>query len=83
VKKSSTVRKSGSKIFKEHQPTIGLDPGDRSSCYCLLDDRGEVIREGCVSTNKKAIAKVFGSMCRDNNEQTPPSRFLLSRLANR
>ncbi|MGB4785483.1 MAG: transposase, partial [Candidatus Acidiferrum sp.] len=64
MKKLSTVRESGSKIFKEHQLTIGLDLGDRSSCYCVLDDRGEVIREGSVSTNKKAIAKVFGSKCR-------------------
>jgi hypothetical protein len=53
VKKLSTVRKSGSKIFKEHQLTIGLDLGDRSSCYCVLNDRGEVIREGSVSTNKE------------------------------
>jgi transposase len=53
VKKLSTVRKSESKIFKEHQLTIGLDRGDRSSCYCVLDDRGEVIREASVSTNKK------------------------------
>jgi hypothetical protein len=53
LKKLSTVRKSGSKIFKEYQLTIGLDRGDRSSCYCVLDDLGEVIREGSVSTNKK------------------------------
>jgi activator of 2-hydroxyglutaryl-CoA dehydratase len=53
VKKLSTVRKSESKIFKEHQLTIGLDRGDRSSCYCVLEDRGEVIREASVSTNKK------------------------------
>jgi len=62
VKKLSTVRESGSKIFKEHELTIGLDLGDRSSYYCVLDEAGKVIQEGSVGTNKKALAKVFGSM---------------------
>jgi transposase len=64
VKKRSTVRGSGSKIFNEHKLTIGLDLGDRSSCYCVLDEAGKVIQEGNVGTSKKAITKVFGSMGR-------------------
>jgi transposase len=44
--------------------TIGMDLGDKHSCYCVLDGRGEVIQEGRVGTNKKAMAKVFGSMGR-------------------
>ena len=64
VKRLSTVRGSGSKIFKEHKLTIGLDLGDRSSYYCVLDEAGEVMQEGSVSTNKKAMAKVFGSIGR-------------------
>lgn len=62
MKKLSTVRGRGSKIFNEHKLTIGLDLGDRSSCYCVLDEAGEVIEEGDVGTNQKAMAKVFGSM---------------------
>ena len=58
------MRGSGSKIFKEHKLTIGLDLGDRSSYYCVLDEAGEVMQEGSVSTNKKAMAKVFGSIGR-------------------
>jgi transposase len=41
-----------------------MDLGDKQSCYCVLDGRGEVIEEGCGGTNKKAITKVFGPMGR-------------------
>jgi activator of 2-hydroxyglutaryl-CoA dehydratase len=33
--------------------TIGLDLGDRSSRYCLLDEQGDVIQEGSVATTKE------------------------------
>jgi len=26
--------------------TVGIDLGDRSSCYCMLDEQGEVLAEG-------------------------------------
>jgi hypothetical protein len=64
VKKLNTRQERGSKIFKERNLTTGLDLGDRSSYYCVLDEAGEVIQERSVSTNKKAMAKVFGSMGR-------------------
>ena len=37
MKKLSTVRGRESKIFNEHNLTIGLDLGDRSSYYCVLE----------------------------------------------
>jgi hypothetical protein len=37
MQKSSTMRRSGKKIFKG-QLTIGLDLGDRSSSYCVLNE---------------------------------------------
>jgi len=55
VKKLSTVRESESKLFKEHKLTVGLDLGDHSSYYCVLDEPSKVIQEGSVGTNKKAI----------------------------
>ena len=64
MKKLSTVRGRESKIFNEHNLTIGLDLGDRSSYYCVLDEAGKVIQEANVGTNKKAMAMVFGSMGR-------------------
>jgi transposase len=50
--------------FKERQLTIGLDLGDRSSYYCLLDDAGEVILENHLSTTPKATEQTFGGMPR-------------------
>ena len=38
MQQSSTVRASGSKIFKMRQLTIGLDLGERFSYYCVLDE---------------------------------------------
>jgi hypothetical protein len=39
MQKSSTMRVRGSRIFKGSQLTIGMDLGDRSSCYCVLMKR--------------------------------------------
>ena len=44
--------------------TIGLDLGDRSSCYCVLDEAGDVLLEQKVSPTPKAMREVFGSMPR-------------------
>ena len=40
MKKNSTVTTKRNEIFKEPKLTIGLDPGDRSSYFCLLDEAG-------------------------------------------
>ena len=40
--------------------TIGLDLGDKTSRYCVLDESGEVQAEGSVATTKKAMAEKFG-----------------------
>ena len=42
MKKISTVGAKQSKNFREQKLTIGLDLGDRSSWYCVLDEAGEV-----------------------------------------
>jgi len=39
MQKISTMRTSGKNIFKG-QLTIGLDLGDRSSAYCVLNETG-------------------------------------------
>jgi transposase len=44
--------------------SIGLDLGDRSSFYCVLDEAGEVLLEQKVSTTPKAIKEIFGAMPR-------------------
>src|SRR5260221_2413003 len=38
--------------------TIGMDLGDRVSCYCVLNGKGEVVEERKVATTKKGLAGV-------------------------
>jgi len=45
MKKISTVAAKQAKNFSEQKLTIGLDLGDRSSWYCVLDESGEVVLE--------------------------------------
>ena len=45
MKKISTLAIEGIQIFKQNQLTIGLDLGDRTSHYCILNEAGEVILE--------------------------------------
>jgi len=44
--------------------TVGLDLGDRSSWYCVLDEGGEVVLEQRLGTTPKAMQEVFGAMAR-------------------
>lgn len=44
--------------------TIGMDLGDRSSRYCVLNEEGEVVVEGSVATTKKGLHQVFGALPR-------------------
>src|ERR1035438_4725259 len=41
--------------------TIGLDLGDRSSRYCLLDGQGDVVQEASAATTKKGMQVAFGA----------------------
>jgi transposase len=41
-----------------------MDLGDKSSRYCVLDKRGEIVQEGSVGTTKKALAQKFGALRR-------------------
>jgi len=64
MKKISTVAKNGNEIFKEPKLTIGLDLGDRSSYYCILDEAGKVILEHQLPTTPKGIHQVFSRISR-------------------
>jgi transposase len=63
MQKISTVKTKGKKILKG-QLTIGLDLGDRSSCYCVLDENGEIIREQKIPTTPEGMQQAFGKMAR-------------------
>jgi transposase len=42
--------------------TIGMDLGDKNSCYCVLDRAGVIVQESRVGTTKSNISKIFSSM---------------------
>ena len=64
MKKVSIAATKQIRIFSTTHLTIGLDLGDRSSWYCVLDGAGEVILEQKLSTTPKAMKEVFGGMPR-------------------
>jgi transposase len=59
MKKTSTVGVNGKMIFKGHKLTIGLDLGDRRSCYCVLDEAGKILLEQKVATTPEAMKQTF------------------------
>jgi transposase len=44
--------------------TVGIDLGDRSSSYCILNQVGEVLRASTVATTKKDLDRVFRALPR-------------------
>jgi transposase len=69
MKKVSTVAAKESSNFSQPKLTIGLDLGDRSSWYCVLDEQGELQGEGKLSTTAKALREAF--------QRIPRSRIAL------
>ena len=59
MKKISAVETRRNKIFNEPKLTIGLDLGDRTSHYCILDEAGNVILEQSLPTTPKGMQQVF------------------------
>jgi len=69
MKKVSTVAAKESSNFSQPKLTIGLDLGDRSSWYCVLDEQGELQGERKLSTTAKALREAF--------QRIPRSRIAL------
>src|ERR1700687_1966546 len=67
MKKISTVAVKQTKDFSDQKLTIGLDLGDRSSWYCVLDEAGEVLLEQRLGTTPKAMKEVFGKLPRSRS----------------
>ena len=64
MKKNSTIATGRKQIFKQKQLTIGMDLGDRFTCYCILDEAGEVMVEQKVATTKPGIKQAFSRIPR-------------------
>jgi len=65
--RKDNAKKSGQGKEQKGRPervTIGMDLGDRTSRYCVLDDEGAVVAEGSVATTKKGMLQVFGAVQR-------------------
>jgi len=59
MKKLSTAAANEIRNFSQQKLTIGLDLGDRSSWYCVLDETGQVRMEEKVATTPKALRERF------------------------
>jgi hypothetical protein len=62
MKKVSTEAAKQSRKISEQKLTVGLDLGDRSSWYCVLDEAGAIVLEQKLGTTPKAMKEVFGGM---------------------
>ena len=64
MKKLSTTTRQAIEKLQTHALIIGLDLGDRSSYYCVLDEAGRMVLEDKVSTTPKALEARFGAVPR-------------------
>src|SRR5450432_2405240 len=64
MKKNNKTRKNveQDQEFWNGPITTGIDLGDRTSRYCVLDGAGEVVRESGVATTRQAITRTFAQM---------------------
>ena len=54
MQKISTMRTSRKNIFNG-KLTIGLDLGDRTSAYCVMNEAGEIVLEHKLATTPEAM----------------------------
>src|SRR5271170_2548201 len=81
MKKISTVQVNGNMIFKGHKLTIGVDLGDRWSCYCVLDEAGEILLEQKVATTPEAMEQIpRGLIAMETGTHSPWVSRLLAEL---
>jgi transposase len=64
MKKDSIAATEQRRNISQQKLTIGLDLGDRSSWYCVVDEAGQIQLQQRVRTTAKALREVFGVMPR-------------------
>jgi transposase len=80
MKKNTTAKKNQKVLTKTEKDqirkmaaaqrlTVGIDLGDRTSRYCILDETGTIVSENALPTTKGGFESLFGKM--------PPSRVAL------
>lgn len=82
MKKRSSPGKSQKRIAKskrtQEHVTIGIDLGDKTSRYCMLNNEGEILREGQVTTSKAGMVESFGSLRTGPDRHRGRNPFTLS-----
>jgi transposase len=63
MKKISTAAAKQTRNFQDQKLTMGLDLGDCTSWYCVLNGAGEVVLEQKLSTTPKAMKEVCSGGC--------------------
>jgi IstB-like ATP binding protein len=83
MKKNSTLAVGRKQLLKQAKLTIGLDLGDRTSYYCILDEAGNVIWERSVPTTSSGLRQAIGKMprCRIALETGTHSPWVSRQLA--
>ena len=61
MKKISTAAAEQLSNFSRQKLTIGLDLGDRSSYYCVVDESGDLVLQQKIATTAKALQAAFGA----------------------
>jgi transposase len=69
MKKISIEQTFRNEMLKEQRLTIGMDLGDHWSCYCVLDEAGNIILEQKVAMTPEAMKQTFSKI--------PPSLIAL------
>jgi len=63
VKTKATVQSPKRKSIRTMQSlTIGMDLGDKTSRFCVIDKAGNVVTEGGLATTRKAITEKFAGL---------------------
>lgn len=55
-------KKQNVRLASRGKLTIGIDLGDQTSRYCILDEAGEIVNEDQVATTKEGLNSLFGKM---------------------
>ena len=58
--KKISKKQNRSKRDAKPEYTVGLDVGDRTSSYCMLDSESELMEEGKLRTTEASLRKQFG-----------------------
>lgn len=57
-----TEQKRLQALAKKQRLTIGIDLGDRTSRYCILDEAANIVSEGSVETTAEGFRSLLGKM---------------------